>query len=110
MLKCLLPKMGVAPVVFDVGFNKGDYSKTVLDIVPNAKVFGFEPNPLIAEMIRQDSDNLELINCGLSDEVGHADLHDAPSSHGTTIGSLHKEHVANWCLASHGIGILPPVN
>ncbi len=54
-------------VIFDVGANVGDWTKTVLDIVPNAIVHCFEPGHSTYNKLEQniDSKNVVLNNFGL---------------------------------------------
>jgi len=54
-------------VIFDVGANVGDWTKTVLDIIPNAKVHCFEPGRSTYSKLEQniDSKNVVFNNFGL---------------------------------------------
>lgn len=54
-------------VIFDVGANVGDWTKTVLDIAPNAHVHCFEPGHSTFSKLAQniDSKNVVLNNFGL---------------------------------------------
>lgn len=54
-------------VVFDVGANVGDWTKTVLGIIPNAKVYCFEPGRSTFSKLEQniDSKNVVFNNFGL---------------------------------------------
>lgn len=48
--KCL-PMFGEKPVVFDVGAHKGAYTDFVLDQIPGADVYLFEPNPDLFKLL-----------------------------------------------------------
>ncbi|MDG1915681.1 MAG: FkbM family methyltransferase [Crocinitomix sp.] len=62
-------------VLFDVGGNKGGYSKLLLQGFPNATIHVFEPNPNIFKIL---SDNLGssviLNNLGIGAESGELEL------------------------------------
>ena len=63
------------PSIFDVGGNKGGYSKLLLQGFPNATIHVFEPNPNIFKIL---SDNLGssviLNNLGISAESRELEL------------------------------------
>src|SRR5688572_26258253 len=61
------------PVVFDVGANVGDYSTTVKERLPTARIYAFEPaaktyQDLAKHISEQDGDgNIRTYNLGFSD-------------------------------------------
>lgn len=73
------------PVVWDVGANVGDYAREVLDRLPHARLFAFEPQRGAHAQLEQYLDSraadvdgsVAAFNCGLSDEECVADLHKA---------------------------------
>ena len=72
----LLNKSGV---VFDVGANKGDYSREVININPEINVYAFEPHPKTFKKLSENlsgTTNIKIINKGLSDASGVLALYD----------------------------------
>lgn len=68
-----------APVVFDVGANVGDYTRLVLDHLPEAVVFAFEPAKAVYDTLTgrlaSESARVKAFNFGFSDTAGTVDLH-----------------------------------
>jgi FkbM family methyltransferase len=61
------------PVVFDVGANVGDWSAGFQAMVPNARLFLFEPLPAACDVIRQRNlRNAVLIPCAVGDAARRA--------------------------------------
>ena len=71
----------VAPVIFDVGANVGDYSLLVQSLIPSARVYAFEPAaPVYEQLARRLSSvgngaNFDAFNFGFSDEEKTVDLY-----------------------------------
>lgn len=67
-----------APVVFDVGANKGEFVKRVLQHAnKNIQLYAFEPSQETFKLLKSSvplSANVHLINAGFSDTPGHTDL------------------------------------
>jgi len=94
-----LPKEG-SSVVFDVGGHCGDFSAEVLKSQPNAKLFVFEPNPLVFRELEKRflTESAHLFPYALSDRSGSATLYDLDIAtlkqmnieNGSTIASLHE--------------------
>jgi FkbM family methyltransferase len=58
-------------LIFDVGFNIGDFSRIGQEKYPNCKFVGLEANPILINKInKQDFKNLTLLNLIVSDKVG----------------------------------------
>ena len=60
----------VAPVVLDVGSNKGQSIRFFTKLLPNSKIFGFEPNIDLYNTLAlkySESSTVKLFNCGVSD-------------------------------------------
>ena len=68
-------------IVFDIGANVGDYTKYILKINPNVKVFCFEPvlktyNTLIKNLSSEIKDSKVVCNnLALSNEIGEAEMY-----------------------------------
>ena len=59
--------------LFDVGFNRGYFAETWLEIFPDSEIFGFEPIPDIFKIAKETFKNdnkVKIYNFGLSDEAG----------------------------------------
>jgi len=78
------------PVVFDVGANVGRWSECLLQAVPGARVYMFEPSPGCREEIARKSRlaGATLIPAAVSDRTGEAVLHFSSETDGTA--SLHE--------------------
>lgn len=80
----LVSCLGQSPVVFDVGFHRGDFTDAILAARPEAQIFGFEP----AESIRQKylvahpvmDPRIKLEPLALSDSEGECLFHDDASA------------------------------
>jgi len=103
----LLNKSGV---VFDVGANKGDYSREVININPEINVYAFEPHPKTFKKLSENlsgTTNIKIINKGLSDASGVLALYDYLENDGSEHASLFadvitKIHGSNGVL-SHDV-------
>lgn len=61
--------------IIDIGANRGDFSLAAAAMNPDSQVIAFEPNPIIATILRDDLErngikNVEVRQCALADEVG----------------------------------------
>jgi len=79
-------------VVLDVGANKGDYSKAVLDVNRELDVFAFEPHPATYDRLKCEtrSDNVIAINSAVGSENGSMILFDYREAPGSTHASAYK--------------------
>ncbi len=67
------------PVVFDVGANRGAYTRLVQRYLPTATVYCFEPMASTAEILRAqvgDPGSVQVVVEALSDRVGDGDMYD----------------------------------
>lgn len=98
-------------IVFDVGANKGEYSKLISDGITNAKIFSFEPHPKTFKVLSSnchDIDNIKLFNCALSSKISVLKLYDYKSNDGSAHASLSSEiftTVHNSELVSHEVDV-----
>lgn len=92
LTKCLPRTVG--GVVIDVGANQGDYTKLVLSLNPNARVYAFEPHPKTYQSLMVNvggSKNVTSINKGLSETQGVLDLYDYENQDGSSHATLFKD-------------------
>ena len=88
------------PVVFDIGANKGGYTKLCKNINKNVKIFCFEPHPKTFISLQENIDNNQItfINKALSDKNGKLLLYDYKEKDGSSHASLY----ANVIEKVHG--------
>lgn len=98
-------------VVFDIGANKGEYTKLISNIINNAQIFSFEPHPKTFNVLKnncQNNSNITLFNCALSSEKGKLELFDYKSKDGSSHASLSSEifsTVHNSEITSHQVDV-----
>jgi 2-O-methyltransferase len=65
------------PVVLEIGANVGDTTLEILRVMPNAKIFAFEPDPRAIEIFKASvsSENVHLIECAVGDRNGTTSFH-----------------------------------
>lgn len=91
-LNKILPKYN-PNLIFDVGANVGNYTLAVLN-KNKCNIYAFEPNPPTADRL---SNNLapfkqvQVIELGMSDIVGEADIFDRDEQESTSQASLYRE-------------------
>jgi FkbM family methyltransferase len=74
-------KATTAPTVFDVGANVGEYSLRVRDLLPQARIYAFEPSHSTYESLRQmiavagATVSIAPYNIGFSNAEGYVDLY-----------------------------------
>jgi FkbM family methyltransferase len=82
------------PILFDVGANIGDYSATLLEHVPSARIFAFEPNPAsfktLSERFSKHA-SITALNVGLGRTSGDLNLYDYTSDEGSAHATLHLD-------------------
>ena len=95
LLTSVLPKyLGAgAPVLFDVGANRGNYARSLRSAFPQAKIYAFEPEPenfadLQASVAKDD---VICINAGFDAEAGQAKIYDYADKKATEHASLYKD-------------------
>ena len=65
--------------IIDVGANSGQTIDLFFELSPNCKVFAFEPNPKLAQNLKQkfsDNPNVQSFQLGISDTAGHKVFHE----------------------------------
>lgn len=84
-------------IIFDVGANKGNYTKELIKTYADANYYLFEPNFLNYEKLKSDFSqlkNIRIINKALSDKNGFDFLYsDKP---GSGLGSLFKRRLDHF--------------
>jgi len=76
------------PVVFDVGANVGSWTEGLLQAVPDAKVYMFDPSPGCQAAIRtKNLPGVTLLSCALGEVSGRAAYHSSSATDGSA--SLH---------------------
>lgn len=78
------------PIIFDIGANKGEYSKLCKNINKNAKILCFEPHPKTFMRLQENINNnqITLINKALSDKTKKLPLYDCKANDGSSHASL----------------------
>lgn len=80
------------PIVFDVGANKGGYSKLVLKLSPEAIVHAFEPNPITFEILSEvGAPGLYLHHVALGEEPGLITLFDYEGQDASEHASVYRD-------------------
>jgi FkbM family methyltransferase len=51
------------PIIFDIGAHKGKITRLFFDLYRNAKVYSFEPNKSLIEIIKQNNQKKNLVLC-----------------------------------------------
>lgn len=87
LLEKLARHLGPSPVVFDVGANRGRYTAAVLEEMPAARLYAFEPSSVaFAELVATVGRRATTSRVALGSEDGERPLYgDAP---GSELGSL----------------------
>ncbi len=84
-----------AGTFFDVGANRGAYASYLHMLVPDARIYAFEPHPrsfaILAESVC--SENVVLVNKALSDTSSPRKLYDLSGHDGSTQASLSQDAV-----------------
>lgn len=78
---------------FDVGQNRGDYTKLLLKQIPNCVIHGFEPNVYLHETLLRNfsgKKNVNVNHIGLGKEKDDAMLHIYEHDKGTGHGSMYQ--------------------
>jgi FkbM family methyltransferase len=96
-LKKLLPELltdQTDRTFFDVGQNRGDYTQTLLELYPNAKIHGFEPNPFLTKDLQDRFNgypNVYLNSFGLGKNKEKLQLFTTKENMKTGHGSIFKD-------------------
>jgi FkbM family methyltransferase len=100
LLRRLRKTLPAEPIIFDVGANIGQYASLVLDELPAARLYSFEPNPhAFAKLTaRVKSPHFRPANLALGAAPGASVMFD----HADTRGSFHGSLVKGVIEAVHG--------
>ncbi len=79
-------------IIFDVGANKGDYSKLCRKHGFKGLIYGFEPNPITYKKLKTDNDN-RFFNIGFSDQPGSFELFYEKGNNESTHATLYKDSI-----------------
>lgn len=98
-------------IVFDVGANVGNYSKEVLSMSSDLRIFAFEPHPLNYKKLLDniDADNFFCFNVSVGDSNGEISLYDFANNDGSNSASLYKgviEDIHNGKVIEHKVKII----
>lgn len=109
VLKMLLRNIN-EPIVFDVGANVGDYSKTINSISKQAKIYAFEPHPKNFKILLTETKdiNITVMNKGLGNTEEKVFLFDYKDNDGSPRASLFKDVIEfqyNSDSVSHEVSI-----
>lgn len=79
-------------VIFDVGANVGNYSKSLRKNNFQIEIYSFEPHPITFERLREvtKSLNIKCINAGVGAKNGLLKLYDYADNDGSSHASLYK--------------------
>jgi FkbM family methyltransferase len=93
----VLPRIinsGTQSTIFDIGANEGDYAAIVLEFMPDARIFCFEPNSPTYDRLCarfQERDNISLHRIALGEGRQEVILYDYADSIGSGHASLYEE-------------------
>ena len=77
-----------SPVVFDVGANVGNWTKNLLEFIPAAKVYMFDPSSGCQQTIREKNlPGITLLPCALGESAGQMPYFSSSATDGSA--SLH---------------------
>ncbi|MEN9363478.1 MAG: hypothetical protein RI903_786 [Bacteroidota bacterium] len=87
------------PTILDIGANKGQSIDFFLSLFPDARIFAFEPNPVLFQKLQdkyQGNPSIKLINKGVSQQNGQLELketvtHETSTFEDLNYGSKHLE-------------------
>lgn len=87
-------------VVFDVGANKGTYTKELSRFFPNADIYCFEPSKATFKMLESNVGNIQGIHCcnfGFGKETAEVELFS--DAEGSGIASLYDRRLGHFGIA-----------
>lgn len=98
-------------LVLDVGANQGDYSKGIIQINPNIKIYAFEPHPkTFSQLIKTiQSPSFYPVNSAVGDKNGQTILYDYAENDGSAHASLYPEVIATLrssAVATHTVNAI----
>ena len=88
-----LNKNNKLQILIDVGSHKGEYIKSINSKFSIEKIFAFEPNPEIYNILEKNiyRDNIKTFNFGISDKSGTVSFNKNLESSSSSINNLNKE-------------------
>lgn len=87
------------PIIFDVGAHQGLVSLLLSRLLPNARIFAFEPFPESFAKLQantRDNPQIHCFNYGLSDVEGDLKFHSNPSSETNSLYSTDEAGPTTW--------------
>ncbi|OUL19792.1 methyltransferase [Nostoc sp. RF31YmG] len=81
--------------VLDVGTNEGQFIKTALALLPNANIYGFEPNPEAIQKLENthwDSDKVSILPIACGSTKTQLQLHVSKFSPASSLLNMQKRH------------------
>lgn len=92
-LKWLLPRLRPRPVVLDVGAHTGEYSAIIKQLLPEARVFAFEPGPATFQRLEAEAQRrgFTAINKACGETPGRLPLYDRQDNFASAHASLVQE-------------------
>lgn len=84
--------------IVDIGANEGQFADRMRCLFPEARIFAFEPIPLVFEKLQenfQGDENFRAYNLGLGSEIGSMEIQVneySPSSSFLSLNSTHIQH------------------
>jgi FkbM family methyltransferase len=101
-------RIGWTPTVLDVGAHDGGYISEVLEFMPNANIFGFEPHPdSFNRLQKMQNKQCTVVNAAVGEAAGTCTLYDYAraqgSQHASTIAGVineihHDNDVNSWTV------------
>lgn len=94
-MQSILPGLlqNTGQIIFDVGANVGNYSATLMNLFPEAKIFAFEPAAQNFSRLSTavDARMVTCLKMALGSEVGQLDLFDYESDSGSEHASFYSD-------------------
>lgn len=83
--------------VFDIGANRGGYSREVFEVCPQATVYAFEPHPKTFEILAGSftQPGFHAVNAAAGEQAGEVALFDYKSQDGSSHASLYRDVIEN---------------
>ena len=80
-------------ILLDVGSHKGEYIVNIAKSFSINRIFGFEPNPKIYQMLlnkTKEMQNIEVLNCAIGESDGTSILNKNIESSSSSINKLNE--------------------
>lgn len=90
-----LPPINIKTVL-DIGANEGQYARRLRKLLPNARIYSFEPLPVPFQeltKLKARDPNFEAVNLGLSDETREVDFEINDFSPSSSMLAITKKQV-----------------